>query len=101
MNSKMEATAAAPVALPASCTLKEAAAVKALLLDGLEMSGDIELDLRAVERIDTSVLQLLVAFKRDMKDAGRGVTWLGANEEFNRSVRQLGLEGLLGIGRAA
>jgi anti-anti-sigma regulatory factor len=102
MNSKMETSAEkTSVVLPGSCTLKEAATVKALLVSGLDMAGNVELDVRAVERVDTSVLQLLVAFTRDMKDAGRAVTWFGFNEEMNRSVRQLGLDGVLGVGGAA
>jgi anti-anti-sigma regulatory factor len=101
MNSQPEDSTASPcVALPASCTLKESAAVKTLLVQGLDQAGDIRLDLSAVERVDTSVLQLLVAFSRDMKDAGRAVDWVGCNAEFQRAARQLGLDGVLGLGRS-
>lgn len=85
------------IVLPGSCTLKEAAGVKAVLMEGLEVSGNVELDARAVERVDTSVLQLLAAFTRDMRDAGRAVTWAGATEELRRSASQLGLERDLGL----
>jgi anti-anti-sigma regulatory factor len=85
------------IVLPASCTLKEASAVRDLLKDGLEATGDVELDARAVQRVDTSVLQLLASFVRDMGEAGRAVTWAGTNEEFSRSARLLGLEVLLGV----
>ncbi len=84
--------------LSGSCTLKEASAVKEQLKDGLEATGNFELDARGVDRIDTSVLQLLAAFVRDMREAGRAVAWAGANEEFNRSARLLGLEATLGVG---
>jgi anti-anti-sigma regulatory factor len=100
MNSKKESAAGTCVVLPASCTLKEAAAVKALLMDGLDVAGNVQLDVQAVTRVDTSVLQLLVAFAREMKDAGRTVTWVGSSEEISRSVRQLGLDGVLGVGVA-
>jgi anti-anti-sigma regulatory factor len=86
------------VVLPGACTLKEASAVKELLKDGLEATGNVELDARRIDRIDTSVLQLLASFVRDMREAGRTVVWAGANEEFNRSARLLGLETTLGVG---
>jgi anti-anti-sigma regulatory factor len=85
------------VVLPASCTLKEAASVKAALLQGLEVTGDVELDARALERIDTSGVQLLVAFTRDMREAGRTVTWVGITDELARAARQLGLTVSLGL----
>jgi anti-anti-sigma regulatory factor len=86
------------VVLPESCTLKEAAGVKTLLLDGLEVPGNVELDARLVERIDTSVLQLVAAFTHDLREAGRAVTWVGASADLQRSASQLGLARDLGLG---
>ncbi len=99
MSNKTESPVGAiSVVLPGSCTLKEAISVKELLKDGLEATGNVELDALKVERVDTSVLQLLAAFVRDMREAGRTVAWAGANEEFSRSARLLGLELTLGLG---
>lgn len=96
-NRESSAAGRTRVDLPRSCTLKEAACVKDLLKDGLELAGDVELDARGVERVDTSVLQLLASFARDMREAGRAVTWAGGSQEFNRSARLLGLAPKLGV----
>ncbi len=99
MNSKEDRPSGrSRVELPVSCTLKEAAHVKGLLKDGLELTGDVELDARGIGRIDTTALQLLVSFVRDMSEAGRAVTWIGPSEEFTRSARTLGLTVTLGVG---
>ncbi len=71
--------------------------MKDLLKEGLEVTGDVELDARGVERVDTSGLQLIASFVRDMKEAGRGWTWAGVSEEFGRSTRILGLTIMLGV----
>lgn len=92
-----ESTAGGCVVLPPSCTLKEATTVKAMLVDALDAGGDAQIDARTVERLDTSALQLLAAFVRDMHEAGRAVAWLGAPAELHRAARQLGLTGLLGL----
>jgi anti-anti-sigma regulatory factor len=92
MNTGPESSSRANcVVLPAICTLKEAVGVKALLMEGLDASGNVEIDGGAIERVDTSALQLLAAFVHDMTEAGRLVTWVGATDELKRSVWQLGM----------
>jgi anti-anti-sigma regulatory factor len=85
------------VVLPASCTLRDAVGVKAMLMQGLDVPGNVEVDARSVEVVDASLLQLLVAFTRDMRDAGRAVTWKGASGVLSRSAEVLGLVQVLGL----
>jgi len=88
--------ASARVLLPAGCTLKEAGEARALLLAGLEATGDVELDASAVGQIDTSVMQLLACFIRDMRESGRGTIWIGTSGEFDRAASRLGMNDVLG-----
>jgi anti-anti-sigma regulatory factor len=85
------------LALPAHCTLREAAALKASLLECLEQPGPVLADAAAVERVDTAGLQALAAFARDLADTGRTLTWSGRSQEFLRAVRQLGLQTVLAV----
>lgn len=89
------------VVLPSDCTLKEAAFVRRKLMEGLEATGDVELDAGSVKQIDTSVLQLLASFMRDMLEAGRSAIWVGCTPECGRAASQLGLDEALGRNGAA
>ncbi len=86
-------TAVAPafVRLEADCTARHAEQLKASLLKQIDASGQVSLDITAIERIDTVSLQVLAAFVCDRIRAGRQIVWAGHNEIFSRSVRLLGL----------
>jgi anti-anti-sigma regulatory factor len=84
------------VTLPASCTLREAHEVRRVLLASLEGAGPVKIHIGAVTKVDTSVLQLLACFVRDLREGGRRFSWRGEAGEFDRAVRQLGLQELLG-----
>ena len=56
---------------PPKCTVAEADALKAQLAARLQESEPVTLDVSALQRIDTAGLQLLAAFVRDRRTAGR------------------------------
>lgn len=85
----------APLVLGAACTLREAASLKAQLLACRATGATVSIDGTAVQRIDTSGLQLLVAFARREAGAGRRLEWVGVSEELRDAARQLGLHELL------
>lgn len=102
--------AAAPdsrhLVLDAGCTLAEAAALKSRLLlagSGSDPSAGFPLtvDGSAVARVDTSGLQLLVAFALREAVAGRRLAWKSASPELLRASRQLGLVDVLGLSALA
>jgi len=83
--------------LPTSCTVRESAALKAELLPLIDRDNVITLDVRAVERIDTAALQLLVAFVRDRNQMHHDTNWIGAPECINEAVKILGMADTLNI----
>jgi anti-anti-sigma regulatory factor len=86
--------------LQAHCTLRESVALKALLLEQLELGRDVILDGGAVEKIDTAGLQLLAAFSRHLGEAGRHLEWTAATPELLRAASQLDLADLIGLNTA-
>jgi len=87
-------------ALNASCTVRDSLALKSALLDLVIEPRPVTIDARAVERIDTAVLQVLCAFVRDRRAAGGAVLWVGATEGFCEAIRLLGLQQLLNVAAA-
>ncbi|MFV2055078.1 MAG: STAS domain-containing protein [Thiohalomonadales bacterium] len=60
------------------------------------LSGPIMvIEASAVERLDTSVLQLLCALIKDADDNGIDVEWKEPSEKFKHAVKVLGLKGPL------
>ena len=55
-------------------TIYNALEQKGMLLDALQASDDIELDLSQVNEIDTAGLQLLILLKKEAQRAGKRVT---------------------------
>jgi ABC-type transporter Mla MlaB component len=84
-------------ALPASCTVRDAVALKSTLLDLLMERRAVSLDVSGIERIDTAAMQVLCAFVRDRKAAGGSVHWVGTTESFSEAVRLLGLQKALNV----
>jgi anti-anti-sigma regulatory factor len=85
------------LSLPSSCTVRESAALKVELLTLFDSDANVTLDIRAVERVDTAVLQLLLSFVRDRAQVGRVTNWVGLPECINEAVAVLGLNTLMGI----
>lgn len=81
--------------LDASCTLRESPDLQSSLLAA---HGDpVVVDGSAVQRIDTSGLQLLVALARRQQQAGRRLEWKAASAELRRCGERLGLIAALGL----
>jgi anti-anti-sigma regulatory factor len=77
--------------IAAVCTLREAAAFKAQLLEQLDAGGDVGIDAGAVDKIDTAGLQLLAAFARKLASEGRGLSWSATTAELHKAAAQVGL----------
>lgn len=80
-----------------SATIRNVTALQTELAGRLDESGPQQLDGTGAERVDTAVLQLLVAFVRDMRADGRVVEWIGCSTALHRSAVALGLETELGL----
>ncbi|MDE2049706.1 MAG: STAS domain-containing protein [Gammaproteobacteria bacterium] len=77
--------------LAAQCTVAEAESLKSELARRLDESGPVTLDVSALQRIDTAALQLLAAFVRDRRTAGRAVEWRGKAAALDTAAGLLGL----------
>jgi anti-anti-sigma regulatory factor len=67
------------------------------LLRELSGKGAVAIDLSGVQRPNTAVLQLLVAFARDLGAQARSIEWRGESAAFDRAVKALGLGASLGL----
>jgi len=83
------------VVLGGSCTIHEAAAIKAHMLEQLERPGPYEIDGAAVERIDAAGIQLIVAFALDCLERSRGYGWTGRSEALEHAIEVLAVGALL------
>ncbi len=84
--------------LPGVCTFAQVAELRGRLLEHLGAEDGLRVDASAVERIDTAGLQLLTAFVRDRKAAGRTTQWSERSAAFEAAVSRLALHRLLAIG---
>lgn len=82
--------------LAADCTIAQAGAMKSQLAKVLSASGAVTVDLSGVRRIDTAGFQVLAAFIRERRAAGRDVRCDGATEAFSVTASLLGLGALFG-----
>ena len=87
--------------LAAECTIAQADALKAELGRRLPEAAPVTLDVSALQRIDTSGLQLLAAFVRDRRTAGRTVAWRGQASALTTAAGLLGLRDMLELPREA
>jgi len=83
------------VVLGGSCTIHEAAAIKAHMLEQLARPGPYEIDGRAVERIDAAGVQLIVAFALDCLEHGVQYAWNGRSETLEHAIELLSVGALL------
>ena len=94
---KSAARKAAPAkraALAADCTIAQAGSLKSQLAKVVGAPGAVTVDLSSVRRIDTAGFQVLAAFIRERRSAGRGVQCEGATESFSVTASLLGLGAL-------
>jgi ABC-type transporter Mla MlaB component len=88
--------------LAAECAVAEADALKSELARRLQEPQPVTLDVSALQRIDTAGLQLLAAFVRDRRTAGRAVAWRGRAPALETAAGLLGLRDMLELqGEAA
>ncbi|HXS22217.1 MAG TPA: STAS domain-containing protein [Steroidobacteraceae bacterium] len=85
--------------LAAECTVAEAESLKSELARRLDEAGPVTLDVSALQRIDTAGLQLLAAFVRDRRTAGRVVQWRGSADALAGAAGLLGLTDMLELPR--
>jgi len=83
------------VILGASCTIHEAAAIKAHMLEQLARSGPCEIDGSAVSRIDAAGVQLCVAFALDCLERGLECVWTGRSQPLEQAIALLSVGTLL------
>jgi len=76
---------------PTDFTIAQTADVKKQLSRMLAQPAAVTLDLSAIRRIDTAGLQVLTAFIRERRAAGRPVECSGASESFTVTAQMLGL----------
>ncbi len=89
------------VAMASNCTVKDAAAMKESLCAVADAAGAVVIDAGAVERIDTAVLQLLIAFVRERLGNDREVIWRTPSAALLDSARLLGICDLLTLPNSA
>ncbi len=92
---RLPAQADGALTLAADCTVAEADDLKAELARRLAASEPVTVDVSALQRIDTAGLQLLAAFVRDRRTAGRAVQWRGRASALEAAAGLLGLNDML------
>jgi len=83
------------VVLGTSCTIQEAAAVRAHLLAKAAQPGPYEIDGASVEQVDTAGVQLIVAFALDCLEKGVAYKWIGRSATLEKAIELLGVSPLL------
>jgi anti-anti-sigma regulatory factor len=78
-------------ALGAECTIEHAPELQKQLAKVLDDRACVTLDFSAVKRCDTAGMQVLAAFIRERREAGRDVALASMSENFLATVKLLGL----------
>ena len=77
------------------CTLAQGEWLKHALCALAAHPAPVVLDAAAVQRVDTAALQLLAAFVRDRRLAGRAVCWQTPSAALETAARLLGMSSML------
>jgi len=85
------------VTLPATLGIEQAAALHALLAPAVGQPAAVTLAAADIERLHTATLQVLAAFVRTRRDAGRSTAWQGPSLALRQAAARLGLESVLGL----
>jgi ABC-type transporter Mla MlaB component len=83
-------------ALTADCTIEHAPSMHKRLAKLLADRACVTLDFTEVKRCDTAGLQVLVAFIRERREAGRKVEMKGVSDNFLATAKIIGLSALFG-----
>jgi anti-anti-sigma regulatory factor len=67
------------------------------LVRELSSKGPVAIDRSGVQRPNTAILQVLVAFARDLSAQARSIEWRGEGAAFDRAAKALGLGASLGL----
>ncbi len=89
------AQASGRIVLGATCTIHEAPALRAHLLEQTAHPGPYEIDGAGVQQIDTAGVQLVVAFALDCLEKGIHYAWTGRSPALEEAIRTLGVGALL------
>jgi anti-anti-sigma factor len=89
------------LAVEGAMTIYEAIANKNDLLEALDGAGGLEIDLSAVDEIDTAGLQLLVMACREGRTAGKPVRLVCGSEAVSEVFDRYGLRSHFDDGAAA
>jgi anti-anti-sigma regulatory factor len=81
-------------ALGAECTIEHAPELQRQLSKVLADRACVTLDFSAVKRCDTAGMQVLAAFIRERREAGRDIELASMSESFLATVKLLGLSAL-------
>lgn len=81
--------------LGVSCTIHEAAGLRAHLLEQAALPGPYHIDGSAVEQVDTAGVQLVVAFALDCLERGVHYEWTGRSPALEQAILTLGVGALL------
>jgi phospholipid transport system transporter-binding protein len=100
MTAAVNTVSASPAAtgrivLGETCTIHEAATLRAHLLEQAAHPGPYEIDGGAVQHIDTAGLQLVVAFALDCLERSIHYTWSSRSQALEEAIRTLGVGALL------
>ena len=88
----MESSDGKVISLEEAMDISKAHQLKEDLQQLLKDDGNVIVDLSEVERIDTAVMQLLVAFARAAKVAEISVEWKSAPSSFTHAVELLDIK---------
>lgn len=90
-------TASRVMQLKGQLDIREANTLKSKLARLLDANQPIALNASKLEKIDTSIMQLLTAFCLSANAKGIEVKWQNPNERLLRAAELLGLSGPLGL----
>lgn len=93
----MAATPQRTIALDSDLTIGSVHQLREQLADALKSGGDITLNGELVERVDTSALQLLLAFRQELASAHASFSWYSPSPQLLSSAQLLGVAALLGF----
>ena len=93
-QAKASASRQSRTALGADCTIEHAPDLQKQLAKVLDERACVTLDFSAVKRCDTAGMQVLAAFIRERREAGRDVELASMSENFLATVNLLGLNAL-------
>ena len=94
--SNPEIRSAAALRLPADLGIEHVAALRDELAAQLDATP-LALDAGDVSRLHAAALQLLAAFCRERRDAGRATNWRAASATLRDGARVLGLGAMLDL----